>query len=1011
MIDFYNAFISYRHAPLDMEIAERIQHKLEHFHVPHNLRKKLKHKKITRIFRDKEELPITSNLTDTITDALEKAEYLIVICSTSTKESEWVRREIKTFLKTHSRDKILTVLCDGEPYDVIPEELLFHEQEVTDENGVTHTVKVPLEPLSCDYRIPRRAADREELPRLASALLGCSYDELQRRRRQYRIRRAAAIAGIGFAALAAFGFYMVHVNRKINESYIDSLRSKSVYLANESKQLFNEGKRADAIQIALAALPDGTNDKMPVTAEAVRAITDATYAYKMRSGISFDSLWNFKMGNRIDKYLVSQDGSYLAARDILGNVICWNVETKEIAFQRSAEVDMTDFLFMDDNKLLVVYNDRLEAYNLKNGKQIWTYDDFVAFLNEDAVVVSDKNLFFESDGGEITKLSIKDGSEIVKYKFDDRITTGVYNIKVTPDGKKLAFLDYGSMESMDGVDIYDTETGKLTNLPISVYEIVAMEFADNENLLIATNEDYINRSVEYSKDMVLIDTTDIQVYCYDLSLNEKWKNEFSFQDTNRASGFLMLPSLDAAMYYAGKQAVVYDIESGETISKYEATSSLVNVNDNDGNGIPMLICKSGEVLYPTDGSDSSALMFDMLPEDLESAVVRNGAFLYQRGTTDIFYYDLYYQDDEWVPIGDDDITVGSALQNWYEDDEYIIIVAPVDSGEGLILTTIDPNTGDVLDSSVFENENYYYRIDITRVDDKAYVILDSEVFCYDLESFKFKRTEISVNGNSAVFADDKVFSAETKNDVLTLTITDLKTEKEQKIEMDDFDGFLSQPPIYLKELNKALVPVENRLFVADLDSDEFEKVKVPENWRPSYVCANVSEKGDYVFISDGNTILVTDESFEERYTINCNGMSPLGATFMGDTMLVAARGFLLAYNAENGDFIGQYDLSYISTSIEIPKFIFDDQNHTMYIQIYDMICVFDTEAWKETAVLYNCYCYHESSDRFYTFSYTYTSACAPGYFQRYTLEDLIEKAHKILGNREMPEEYKSKYGL
>ena len=87
MIDFYNAFISYRHAKLDSEIAEHIQRKLEHIHVPHKLKKNLKHDKINRIFRDKDELPITSDLTETITDALRKAEYLIVICSTNTKES------------------------------------------------------------------------------------------------------------------------------------------------------------------------------------------------------------------------------------------------------------------------------------------------------------------------------------------------------------------------------------------------------------------------------------------------------------------------------------------------------------------------------------------------------------------------------------------------------------------------------------------------------------------------------------------------------------------------------------------------------------------------------------------------------------------------------------------------------------------------------------------------------------------------------------------------------------
>ena len=1011
MIDFYNAFISYKHAPLDISIAEHIQSKLEHFHVPHNLRKKLKHDKITRIFRDKDELPITSNLTDTITDALEKAEYLIVICSTNTKESVWVKREITTFLKTHSRDKILTVLCDGEPYDVIPEEILYREKEVVDENGDSHMVKVPLEPLSCDYRLPRKVADREELPRLASAILGCSYDELQRRRRQYRIRRAAVVAGIAFAALAAFGFYMIHVNRRINESYIESLRSRSVYLANESEQLFKDGKRVDALQIALAALPDGTNDKMPVTADAVRAITDATYAYKTCAGVSFDSVWNFKMGNRIDKYLVSDDGSYLAARDVMGNVTCWNVKTKEIAFQRSVETDMSDILFIDDDKFLLVYNDRLEAYDLDSGKQIWTTDDFTAFLNEDAVTVSDGSLYFESAAGEIMRLSIKDGSEEAVYKFDDRITTGINDIRVSPDGKKLAFVDFGSMESLDGVDLYNTETGELSALPVSTYMIVALDFADDDHLLIATNESFFDHSIEVSKDMIFIDTTELQIFCYDLSLNEKWKNVFTYQDTSRESGFIPLPVLDAVLYYAGNQAVVYNVDSGEILSTYKATSSLVDVSDTDENGIPMLICKSGEVLFPTDTSDSSALVFDALPEDLESAVVNGGAFLYQRGDTDIFYYDLYYQDDEWVPIGDDDLSVGTSIQNWYADDDYLIIVSPAGGTSGVALTVIDPDSGEVLDSRVFEDENYYYKIDITRVDDKAYVILDSKIFCYDLESFEFSDLDISVNGTCVAFADDKFFSVENQKGDLKFTVMNMKTLKKHKITVDDFDGFPSQEPIYLKELNKAILPVDNKLYVADLDSDEIEKMKTPNNWRASYISACSSEKGDYVYISDGNTILVTDGSLEERYTISCSGFFPLGAVFKDGVMFVAAREFLLAYDAETGDLLGKYSMSYTSTSIEIPFFDFNDEDHVLYIQIYDTVCVFDTQAWKETAVIYNCYCYHEESDRFYTYSYTHTRECTAGYFQRYSLDDLIEKAHNILGGLEMPEEYKSKYGL
>ena len=40
MSEHYNAFISYRHAPRDMKVAETIQNDLEHFPIPAKQKKK-----------------------------------------------------------------------------------------------------------------------------------------------------------------------------------------------------------------------------------------------------------------------------------------------------------------------------------------------------------------------------------------------------------------------------------------------------------------------------------------------------------------------------------------------------------------------------------------------------------------------------------------------------------------------------------------------------------------------------------------------------------------------------------------------------------------------------------------------------------------------------------------------------------------------------------------------------------------------------------------------------------
>ena len=69
----YDAFISYRHAPLDMEIAKKLHKTLETFHIPASVRKKTGKKKINRVFRDQEELPIGSDLNDNISAALKES--------------------------------------------------------------------------------------------------------------------------------------------------------------------------------------------------------------------------------------------------------------------------------------------------------------------------------------------------------------------------------------------------------------------------------------------------------------------------------------------------------------------------------------------------------------------------------------------------------------------------------------------------------------------------------------------------------------------------------------------------------------------------------------------------------------------------------------------------------------------------------------------------------------------------------------------------------------------------
>ena len=115
----YKAFISYRHLPLEMDVAKKLHRRIERFVIPRALRRNGE-KHPGTVFRDQDELPIASDLSANIRLALDASEFLIVICTPETRKSRWVLEEIHYFLEHHDRGHVLAVLADGEPEQAFP---------------------------------------------------------------------------------------------------------------------------------------------------------------------------------------------------------------------------------------------------------------------------------------------------------------------------------------------------------------------------------------------------------------------------------------------------------------------------------------------------------------------------------------------------------------------------------------------------------------------------------------------------------------------------------------------------------------------------------------------------------------------------------------------------------------------------------------------------------------------------------------------------------------------------
>ncbi|MEM7395093.1 MAG: toll/interleukin-1 receptor domain-containing protein, partial [Verrucomicrobiota bacterium] len=218
MGDFvFDAFISYKHAGEDAAVARWLHRNLESFRTPRSLTRKGVPGKLRKVFRDQEEQRASANLSERIDGYLKQSEYLIVVCSTRSKESEWVGKEIARFKQLGREDNILAVMIDGEPA------ASFHPELLTSD-GRDHRA---IEPLAVDLRpirsvrspdnpdsIRPRLLKRQAVLKIMAALLGCEYDDLRQREQERKQRRTTLWAASATAILIVFLFMLMYANRQ-----------------------------------------------------------------------------------------------------------------------------------------------------------------------------------------------------------------------------------------------------------------------------------------------------------------------------------------------------------------------------------------------------------------------------------------------------------------------------------------------------------------------------------------------------------------------------------------------------------------------------------------------------------------------------------------------------------------------------------------------------------------------------------------------------------------------------
>ncbi|MBR6019311.1 MAG: TIR domain-containing protein [Lachnospiraceae bacterium] len=631
----YDAFISYRHAPLDMEFAKKVHTGLETYHVPAAVQKKTGKKKIQRVFRDQEELPIGSDLNDNIASALRESEYLIVICSPETPGSYWVSKEIETFIEMHDRQHVLAILVDGEPEQSFPPMLL------VDESGNT------VEPLAADVRgttpAERNRKFKTELLRLAAPILGCTYDDLRQRHRERILKRNLMVAGVaaGIIAVAgaAFGVYNARVadrmkkladekavlaeeksvladdktkladektklademsilaeeKTRLADEILAEYREKQVnqsrFYAEEAMLQLAEGFREDAVLIASAGLPSEKDDR-PFVAEAEYALAAALHVYDCGNRLAYDRVLKHEL--TVSDMTLDKSLRYLTSFDDGNNVYVWNSDTGELLCKIPPAVEGNRTVhvltaFADANGIVIVYADGMVLYDyagtVKNRlDDVGTIYGCAFYDQYDMVICYSLS--------EIRIIALSDFTvKTVLRNTEDRNFQGEYGL--SKDGRYFAMAHKPEAGKPALVTIYDLSDNSSAAVEASEEYIFALTLTEAGNLAtVSTNYDFIFGNITALTLDVARLADGERLYDKEIPLNIRNGNAFR--------------TLISSHSYQGKQDVViaidsdvysFDEVSGDLKAQIAMPGMTVTLDLVSNSSTAYIGCRNGEII-------------------------------------------------------------------------------------------------------------------------------------------------------------------------------------------------------------------------------------------------------------------------------------------------------------------------------------------------------------------------------------------------------------------------------
>lgn len=196
------------------------------------------------------------------------------------------------------------------------------------------------------------------------------HKEFDREKRREKTLKGFFLLCAGILLVTGIIGYTAFMNAQLADRRREILQKDTERLISMSETALEQGKRYEAIDTALQALPSEEADR-PVTAKAQHALASSLLAYQSPQ---YRLTCSIDLPAELKAAAVSESGNYLAVIDKPGVLHCYDGKRGTALWEKTDADGHSLYVLEETGGILMIGADRLALYSLRDGSIKWEKD-------------------------------------------------------------------------------------------------------------------------------------------------------------------------------------------------------------------------------------------------------------------------------------------------------------------------------------------------------------------------------------------------------------------------------------------------------------------------------------------------------------------------------------------------------------------------------------------------------------------------------------------------------------